>query len=229
MVIISGDEYQALFLAKEIASKGSILNKSNIVISRSSKDNIDDLDFGTILVCCGYIRKNSDHIFEYIKLNYEFLMNPYLNINDCYEDVPLTEFKDLKNPTYSVFAYDLMQYFSNKKVLGEKKPLYNVFEFSELFLAKKYDEIMSKYSFVLKSSEENYFWVVNDAIDSCLQILSGDKNIHAYKIKKLSPVAKVLGFNELFRLKDITQKLIISRRNNDSYFATLKILEELMN
>ena len=51
--------------------------------------------------------------------------------------------------------------------------------------------------------------------------------MHAFKIKKLQNIAKKLGFEELFKMKNIVQKLIISRRNNEDYYKSLRILEEL--
>ena len=219
-MIISGDEFQAIEKAKSINKGKSILHQSQIIISRSSKDVVDI--HNNIIVCCGYIRKDSDFVFEYIKLGQEYLLKPY---TDNYQSVPLNEFKDLKNPTYAIIAYDLLEYNHNKIISNKNIP--SVWEFSDFFLSKDYRSIINKYSFILSNNDESYFWVVNDSIDSCIKILSGDNSMHAFKIKKLQNIAKKLGFEELFKMKNIVQKLIISRRNNEDYYKSLRILEEL--
>jgi len=219
-MIISGDEFQALEKAKSLNEGKSILHKSQIVISRSSRDVVDSEN--NIIVCCGYIRKDSDFVFEYIKLGQEYLLSRY---TDNYQNVPLNEFRDLKNPSYTVVAYDLLEFYHNKII--DIKDVPTVWEFSDYFLNKDYKKIINKYSFILSGNDENYFWVTNDAIDSCLKILSGDNNMHAYKLKKLKYMAFTLGFDELFRMKDIIQRLVMSRRNGENYYKSLRILEEL--
>lgn len=220
-MIISGDEYQCILKANEIIAGQSILSKSKIIFSRSIKDNLETNN-NDIFICCGYIHKNSDYFFNYIKLGQEHILYEYGLTN--YEEIPLNEFKDLQTG-YAVVAYDLLEYQYNRNI--ERRELPNVFEFSDYYIEKDFKHIYEKYSFLLKGDEESYFWVAIDQVDTCLRILAGEPKIHSFKVKKLKQTAKELGFEELFRLKNLLVRLIVSRRNNENYYRTLRILEEL--
>lgn len=231
-MILAGDEFRCMVFAKNLIQNENRLTAKRIVYSRSSKDQLDK---NVINICCGYLHKEADQIFEYIKIGQEQHLENY--VKSKYIDlIPISEFKDLKNQTYTIVAYDLLSFYSDiyprlkyaNYANKESAHIPNVFEFSELFLARNFQKLLTHYAFVLEQNEENYLWVVNDSLDTCLKILAKDTaGINSYKLKKLTYIAQKLGFQCVYHLKDICVQLIAASRNQLDYVQKLKILEAI--
>ena len=238
MVVLAGDEYLCLSKYREIIADSNPLSKPNLIISRSSKDTLPEKSENCVFIMSEYQKKGADFVFDYIK-PYETsrlssVLGPYAKYSDL---VPTSEFKDLKNSQYTVLAYDLSLFFATVAPYIDSgiadRPEYmsanlNVFEFADSILEGDVKTILTKYKSVFQDTDESFFWVLENSIGVCLDILSGNTaGIHSYRLNKYRPIAKRLGYENLIKFKNFVLESIESSRAQGNFYERIKPLAEL--
>jgi hypothetical protein len=231
--IVSGDEFLCLQEYRiEIENCPAIL-RPVLHISRSSKDSLPE-GGNYFFVAANYVHKNSQKTYDYIKPHeynkLQLSIHPYSKYSHL---VPISEFRDLKNPSYTVLACDLLAFHSNVVPFLQNKGIYkidsayaNVFEFVEQMLTGNINIVLEKYKFVFSDKCENYLWVLDSTIDTCISILAKTSaRIHPYQLQKYTPIAKNIGIDDLFFLKGLVGDIMMALRENNNYIALKKLAE----
>jgi hypothetical protein len=237
-MILSGDEFQCLrHYHKEFGKKPKFL-RPKLTVVRDRKQSIDNID--GVVVLSGFTNKKADHFYDYIKPNSEYKLNDLIpsKYHAYMGMIPMAEFKDMKNPQYTVMAYDLMSFKStiipfiknNKEYCPDMDDAFgNVFEFVECLLDKRFKKLLSEYMFVFEEKKENYLWVLNDAIDTCIRIMEGNtKGINKFKLNKYLKYKTKYSIDDFYIMKKFVMDTIHEFRIETEHHGKYKYILELV-